>query len=214
MSGSAWASAIINAVRRTGMRAELWQATDASAPVASRWWDARTVVTVASGVLTVAGFATHAAMNGGVPAALGSEGLGAAAGVPLIAKLSYIGAVVSGAWFVLPKALYSLRRLRPDMNLLMTIAVLGAIGIGEWFEAATVSFLFALSLAFEFWSVGRARRAVEALMTIAPELVSVVLPDVTIPPPPSAPVPIGTIFRVPPGERIGLDGTVTQALRK
>ncbi len=204
------ASAIINAVRRTGMRAELWQVENASAPVASHWWDARTVVTVASGVLTVAGFATHAAMNGGVAAALGSEGLGAAAGVPLIAKLSYIGAVVSGAWFVLPKALYSLRRLRPDMNLLMTIAVLGAIGIGEWFEAATVSFLFALSLALESWSVGRARRAVEALMKIAPEAVSVVLPDGTSQATPSAQVAIGTIFRVPPGERIGLDGTVTQ----
>ncbi len=204
------ASAIIDAVRRTGMRAELWRGKDAPAPVAPRGWDGRTVVTIASGVLTVAGFATHVSIDGGVAAVLGSEGLGAAETVPLIARLFYMGAVLSGAWFVLPKALYSLRRLRPDMNLLMTIAVLGAIGIGEWFESATVSFLFALSLALESWSVGRARRAVEALMKIAPESVGVVLPDGTSQATPAAQVSLGTVFRVPPGERIGLDGTVTQ----
>ena len=40
------------------------------------------------------------------------------------------------------------------------VAVAGAIGIGAWFEAATVSFFFALALALETWSLGRARRAV------------------------------------------------------
>ena len=50
------------------------------------------------------------------------------------------------------------------MNLLMTIAVAGAMVINEWFEAATVAFLFSLSLAIEGWSIGRARRAVEALL--------------------------------------------------
>ena len=192
------------------MRAELRQGKDAPAPVAPRAWDGRTVVTIASGVLTVAGFATHVSIDGGVAAAvLGSEGLGAAETVPLIVRLFYMGAVLSGAWFVLPKALYSLRRLRPDMNLLMTIAVLGAIGIGDWFEAVTVSFLFALSLALESWSVGRARRTVEALLKIAPESVGVVLPDGTSQATPAAQVPVGTIFRVLPGERVGLDGTVT-----
>ncbi len=63
---------------------------------------------------------------------------------------------------------FAARRLRPDMNLLMVIAIAGAIGIGELFEGATVAFLFALSLALESWSVGRARRAISALLDLAP----------------------------------------------
>jgi len=60
---------------------------------------------------------------------------------------------------VVVKAFHAVKLLRPDINLLMVIAVAGAIGLGEWFEAATVAFLFALSLVLESWSVGRARRA-------------------------------------------------------
>ena len=55
----------------------------------------------------------------------------------------------------------------------MTIAVAGAMVINEWFEAATVAFLFSLSLAIEGWSIGRARRAVEALLDLAPSSVRV-----------------------------------------
>jgi Cd2+/Zn2+-exporting ATPase len=88
-------------------------------------------------------------------------------------RLIYAAAIVCGAWFVAPKAWFALRRMRPDMNLLMTIAVIGAILIGEWFEAATVAFLFALSLTLEAWSVARARRAVEALMDLASPVVRV-----------------------------------------
>jgi hypothetical protein len=65
------------------------------------------------------------------------------------------------------------------MNLLMVIAVVGAIGIGAWFEAATVSFFFALALALEAWSLGRARRAVAALMELAPSTARIRLEDGT-----------------------------------
>ncbi len=195
VSGStADAPAIVNAVRRTGMRAEPWKRESAAGP---RGRDPKTLVTIASGVLTAAGLATQA---------VSGETL------PLAAKLLYLSAVLAGGWFVFPKAWFALTRLRPDMNLLMTTAVAGAIGIGDWFEAATVSFLFALSLALESWSVGRARRAVEALLRIAPESVRVVLPDNTSKETPSADVCVGTVFRVPPGERIGLDGTVMRGI--
>ena len=70
--------------------------------------------------------------------------------------------IVAGVWYVAPRAWHSARRLTPDMNLLMFIAVCGAALIGEWFEAVTVSFLFSVSLLLESWSVGRARRAIAA----------------------------------------------------
>ena len=203
-------SAIVNAVRQTGMRAEEWKGEGPDAPSGGSGRDLKAAVTALSGALAAAGFAVHAVMNGGIAAALGSEGLRAHESVPLVARLLYIGAVLAGGWLVFPKAWFSLRRLRPDMNLLMMIAVAGAIGIGDWFEASTVSFLFALSLSLEAWSVGRARRAVEALLRIAPDSVSVVLPDGTATTAPSADISVGTLFRVLPGERIGLDGTVTQ----
>ena len=85
----------------------------------------------------------------------------------------YAIGIVCGAWFVVPKAWFAVRRLRPDMHLLMTMAVMGAVLIGEWFEAATVSFLFALSLALEAWSISRARHAVSALMALSPSVVRV-----------------------------------------
>ena len=56
------------------------------------------------------------------------------------------------------KALAALRRLRPDMNLLMCVAVAGAMLLGEWVESGTVAALVALALTLEAWSVGRARR--------------------------------------------------------
>ncbi|MDE8366309.1 cation-transporting P-type ATPase, partial [Klebsiella pneumoniae] len=81
--------------------------------------------------------------------------------------LAYSLSVLSAVRYVAPKAILAARRLRPDMNLLMLVAVAGALGIGQWLEAATVAFFFALALALEAWSLGRARRAVAALMEIA-----------------------------------------------
>jgi Zn2+/Cd2+-exporting ATPase len=93
------------------------------------------------------------------------------------------------------------------MNLLMAIAVIGAVIIGEWFEAAIVSFLFSLSLALEAWSVGRARRAVEALMDLAPPSVRLLKDGDVVEVQPED-VRVGSRFLVSPGERIPLDGRV------
>lgn len=212
-SGRLSAQQVIDRVARTGMSAELW-AGSVQTPTRSAtraWWrDARTAMTVLSGLLTVAGLCVHVLLGSSLLAALASEHMGAGGVTPVPVRVLYFLAVVTGAWYVLPKAWFSLRRFRPDMNLLMTVAVIGAIALGQWLEAATVAFLFALSLALESWSVGRARRAVEALLKIAPESVSVVEPDGTISETLAASVPVGAVFRVGPGERIGLDGTVVQ----
>jgi Cd2+/Zn2+-exporting ATPase len=200
---------IVTAVDRTGMRAQVWKEGSEEAEPSGIWQRrGRTILTALSGLATLGGFATHAWIAGGLAEALGSEGAGHAHTVPLAARALYAIAIFAGVWIVLPKAWFALRRLRPDMNLLMVVAVLGAVGIGEWFEGATVAFLFALSLALESWSVGRARRAVAALMDLAPQTARVRLPEGGEEEVPAEQVETGTVFIVKPGERIPLDGRV------
>ncbi len=78
-------------------------------------------------------------------------------------------AIIAGGWFILPKAIRALRQLSLDMNVLMSVAVIGAACIGEWTEAAAVVFLFALSELLESFSVARARKAIQSLLELTPE---------------------------------------------
>lgn len=189
---------VLAAVAATGMKAGPWQVT-APDGNARR---SRFLATVVSGGAMVTGFAIQAGGNG-LAATLSGE-----VAVPLFARLLYLVAIVAGSWFVVPKAWAAARALRPDMNLLMTLAVIGAVGIGEWLEAAAVAFLFALSLALEAWSVGRARRAVEALLSLAPPRVRVRLPDGSESEIAVAEAKVGIRFVVRPGERLPLDGRI------
>jgi Cd2+/Zn2+-exporting ATPase len=193
-------------VKKTGLRAEVW----AEQPPERKDDPARqlrTMLTTACGLLALGAFGWHAS-QAGVMASLGSEGAGQAESVPILSILLYSLAILAGGWHIAPRAWFALRRLRPDMNLLMAIAVVGAIGIGEWFEAATVTFLFAVSLTLEAWSVGRARRAVEALLAIAPPTARVLAADGTQSEVAAADVTVGTIILAKPGDRIALDGKV------
>ena len=118
--------------------------------------------------------------------------------------------MVAGAWFVIPKAIASARRLRPDMNLLMAVAAIGAMALGDWFEAATVAFLFALALLLEHWSVERARRSIRALLDITPPTAWCIDGQAGSPRElPVDEVPVGSTVLVKPGERIPLDGIVS-----
>jgi Cd2+/Zn2+-exporting ATPase len=149
---------IVRAVGRTGMRAEPWRDVQPDAAEQGFWQrQGRTVLTVVSGACAAAGFAIHA-IQSGVSVAFSEPGGGAIPQPPpVVAIASYVIGILAGGWYVAPRAWNAVRRLRPDMNLLMTIAVIGAAIIGQWLEAAVVTFLFALSLALESWSIGRAR---------------------------------------------------------
>ena len=210
-AASVAADEVRDAVARTGMRAELWNERGKDAHESGSWRrHVRTATTVASGVLTLGAFLVHTLTAGTLTDALGAEGLGGAHNVPLSARLLYGLAVVTGAWFIAPKAWLAARRLRPDMNLLMMIAVGGALAISEWFEAAVVAFLFALALTLESWSIGRARRAVTALMALAPLSARVSRPDGGYEEQRPDDVPVGSSVLVRPGEKIPLDGVVTE----
>ena len=203
------AKVVMEAVSRAGMRAEPW--TDGSPGAAKQgFWQhpGRTLLTAISGALLIAGLFVHAYLAGGFRQAPGSEGMGISGQVPLLSRILYLFGIIAGAWYVVPKAWLATKRIRPDMNLLMTLAVAGAVGIGEWFEAATVAFLFSLSLTIESWSVGRARRAVESLMAITPPTVRVLDENGGEREISPASVLVGQRFTVRPGERIALDGAV------
>jgi Cd2+/Zn2+-exporting ATPase len=203
--------AIREAVARTGMHAEVWRG-GAAEPRDEGFWQrkGRTILTAASGILALLGFLLDEWAAGGIPAALGSEGMGLAHHIVPAAQALYSLSIIFGAWYVLPKAWFAAKRLRPDMNLLMTVAVVGAAAIGEWFEAATVAFLFALSLALESWSVGRARRAVAALMDLTPPSARLQRADGSEDQVAPDQVPVGALFLVRPGDRIPLDGRVVR----
>ena len=113
---------------------------------------------------------------------------------------AFLVAIVTGGWLVFPKALRSLRSLSLDMNVLMTVAVLGAIAIGEHAEGAAVAFLFSLSELLESWSVGRARRAIEALMELTPDT-ALVKQDGEWREVAATEVQPGEIFLVKPGQK-------------
>lgn len=164
-------------------------------------------LTLISGVATLIGFLLQAILDSGIRAAFG-DAPGVAYWIPLSARVVYLIAITAGVWQFVPKAIASARRLRPDMNLLMLIAAGGAIYLDEWLEAATVSFLFSLSLLLESWSIDRARRAVAALLNLSPDTVDVVSEDGKQKNVAVESVAVGTKFVVRAGQRFPLDGHV------
>ncbi|MCE5265972.1 MAG: HAD-IC family P-type ATPase, partial [Deltaproteobacteria bacterium] len=203
--------AIVAAVRSTGMEAQPAGAACA-VPDAGFWaMHGRTLLCAASGIALGAGFLSHWFLHGSLVDALSESGTSVPHTFPALSIGFYLAAAVTGGWFVFPKAISAIRSLRPDMNLLMTIAVAGAIGIGEWFEAGTVSFLFSLSLLLETWSIGRARSAIKALFRLTPPVARYLPPlGGEMLEKPVEEVPVGATVLVRPGERIPLDGRITK----
>ena len=158
--------------------------------------------------------------NGGrIPLAsclVGTSGLFAGIGIALQwlglketlwPDVAFTIAIIAGGALVFPKALRSLKTFSLDMNVLMTVAVIGAVAIGEHAEGAAVAFLFSLSELLESWSVGRARRAIQALMRLAPDT-ALVRRGSNFREVPAEEVAVGETILVKPGQKVPLDGTV------
>ena len=129
-------------------------------------------------------------------------------GTPLLATLLFAAGTLTGGALVFPHALESLRKLRLDMNVLMTVAVAGAWFIGEGAEGAAVVFLFAFAELLESWSVGRARRAIKSLLALTPETALRKREDSEPEEVPAGEVKPGEIILVRSGQRVPLDGEV------
>jgi len=206
---------VLEGVRRAGLSAVRLDeaAHESGVPVTEdSFWErrGRLLACLGSFVFLGAGVLSHAIAHRSLWDALVAETT-ATHTVPAASLLCYLAAAVLGGWHVAPKAAAAASGLRPDMNLLMTIAVLGAAAIGQWFEAATVSFLFALALLLESWSVSRARHAITALTKLTPPKARIARPqDGGIVEKPLSDVAVDETALVRPGERIPLDGIVIE----
>jgi Cd2+/Zn2+-exporting ATPase len=203
-------SAVSQTVAKTGMKAIPWTeyCASRSCPGEDKFWrkKGRLAMSASSGVLLTAGLICQTLQGGSIWSTLVGN-----AGEGTFSVIFYLGAAITGGWFIIPKAFHSARRLRPDMNLLMTVAAIGAMLLGEWFEAATVTFLFSLALLLESWSVGRARRAIGDLIDLSPSIARTICPHHgDIEEKPVEQVPVGAIVVVRPGEKIPLDGKITK----
>ncbi|MCB9115939.1 MAG: cation-translocating P-type ATPase [Caldilinea sp.] len=152
---------------------------------------------------------------------------------PLFSVTSLAALVVAG-YPVARSAWQSLRiNHRITINLLMTIAAIGAVIIGAYTEAGLVMVLFAIGEALEGYTMERARQSIRSLMEVAPAEALVLRPCIDCqghmgkdgysggPCPfcgveeqlvPVAELVIGDTIVVKPGERIPMDGRVTQGM--
>jgi Cd2+/Zn2+-exporting ATPase len=152
------------------------------------------------------------------PAAVGASGtlvalalalggaLAAVWSIPLSIAL-YLPAIVIGGAPVARKGWQRARHGSLDMNVLMSVAVAGAMAIGEWGEAAATVVLFALAQLLEARSLARARSAISGLMDLAPDT-AVALRDGAETHVRAAEVARGERVLVAPGARVPLDGVV------
>jgi Zn2+/Cd2+-exporting ATPase len=126
---------------------------------------------------------------------------------PWIARIAFAGAAALAVKVPAQHAWRSMQHRVLDINVLMVIAVIGAIGLGEWFEAAMVVWLFGISEWLEALSLARARRAIRDMMSVAPTD-ALVRRDGSVVPVAVDQVRVGDVVLVQPGNRIPVDGTV------
>jgi Cd2+/Zn2+-exporting ATPase len=131
-------------------------------------------------------------------------------GAPEVTRVgAYAAAIVVGGLPIFRAALAGLRARHLDMNVLMSAATIGAVGIGEWAEAASVVVLFAAGNALQVYAIDRTRGAVRALVRLAPDEVLVRRGSAEVEVPADE-VGVGETVIVRPGERLAVDGEVLE----
>lgn len=181
---------ITDAIKSLGMHAEPLEAgVDAPAPAAVKkhWWP-----------LALSGVT-----------ALGAEVIHFTSAAPdWVVAIVALVSILSGGLGTYKKGWIALKNRNLNINALMSIAVTGAILIGQWPEAAMVMFLFTVAELIEARSLDRARNAISGLMQMTPEQATVLQADGNWREQEVKSVDLGARVRVKPGERIALDGAV------
>jgi Cd2+/Zn2+-exporting ATPase len=154
------------------------------------WWrSSKGVLVIATGVLTIMAYLEHLIL-------------------PYGSKYTFLVAALVGTAPVAKRAFVALRMGSLfTIEMLMTIAVVGAVAIGATEEAAIVVFLFAVGELLEGVAAGRARSGIRALAKIAPQTAMVELPSGLVETP-VAQIAVGSIVVVRPGDRVPADGVI------
>lgn len=148
---------------------------------------------VASGVLLVAGWL-----------------LERFAPVPALVPTGVWGlSMASGGFFAIRGSVKSIAQLRIDIETMMVVAALGAAVLGAWFEGAFLLFLFSAGHALEHRAMERARRSIESLAGLRPEVARVRRGSEVVE------LPVGDVqpgerIVVRPGDRVPLDGIIRE----
>ena len=181
---------ILDAVRSLGFTPELVNSPSAQAEPAPEpvkpWWP-----------LAVAG-----------AAAIASEAVQWAGQPTWMTALLAIVAVMFSGLTTYKKGWIAVRNGNLNINALMSIAVTGALVLGQWPEAAMVMVLFTIAELIEAKSLDRARNAIKSLIQLAPERATVLLGDGTWGEVAAKTVAVNARVRIKPGERIALDGKI------
>jgi Zn2+/Cd2+-exporting ATPase len=179
-------SAMVDAVGQTGMRMWLEHEEPRASGPDVQW---RMRLMAISGI----GLAGGAALSlyGGGPAAVGL----------------LVGSAATGAIYPIRRAVTALRSSTVDINVLMVIAVVGAMVLRDWVEAASVVFLFSVAQWLEVRTLERARQAISSLLDLSPRQALVVRRGV------EAMVAVeeigaGEHVIVRPGEKVAVDGEI------
>ena len=160
------------------------------APTTGPWWKSRKgLLTIASGVALVVAY-----------------GIGKAA--PSIAPWAFVAAMLVGLVPIGRRAVMASLAGSPfTIEMLMTIAAVGAVIIGAGEEGATVVFLFLVGELLEGVAAGKARASIQGLTRLVPRT-ALVERDGQTEEMPADRVMVGAIVLVRPGERIPADGII------
>ena len=132
-----------------------------------------------------------------------------ATGMALVADAMFLVAMLVSGYGVALAGLRSLVRGGIAIDLLITVAAVGATAIGHLEEGASVVFLFNLAERLEDYASDRARRGIEALMDLRPEVAVVRRGGEEVPVPVEDVLP-GEVFILKPGSRVPLDGVIVE----
>ena len=183
---------VLNALDEIGMHGVLLEKKHQLAPPSSSW--RQLVAVVSSGSLFLIG-----------------EGLRLLHLSSIVPDILFFSSILVGGLTVFSRAIRSMKNLSMDINLLMTVAVIGAVSIGQIGEGAAVVVLFALSLLIETKSIDRTRAAIGTLIKLSPPS-SLVKIDGGQEVRSVDEIRINEIIIVRPGDRIPLDGIVSDGI--